>query len=130
MQKVLSEASDILLVINANGIDFGRKSPISQMTFNSLYYIDDTIDFMLNEWKKSFENVHQTNYTYNPYGTDTYGRSLGVIYVKQTKDGETRWINLNKMVLANSKYSEANPSYTSSPELEAIGAGISDVFKR
>ena len=130
VQKVLSEASDILLVINANGIDFGRKSPISQMTFNSLYYIDDTIDFMLNEWKKSFENIHQTNYTYNPYGTDTYGRSLGVIYVKQTKDGETRWINLNKMVLANSKYSEANPSYTSSPELEAIGAGISDVFKR
>lgn len=118
-------------MINANGIDFGRKAPISQMTFNSLYYMDDTIDFMLNEWKKSFGDLHQTNYTYTPYGTDTYGRSLGAVYVKQkSENGETRWVNLNKMVLAKSKHSVANPSYNSSPELENIGAGVSDAFKK
>lgn len=90
VKEVLGSATDILLMINANGIDFGRKAPISQMTFNSLYYMDDTIDFMLNEWKKSFGDLHQTNYTYTPYGTDTYGRSLGAVYVKQVIKGESR----------------------------------------
>lgn len=130
IKEVLGSATDILLMINANGINFGRKAPLSQMTFNSLFYLDDTIDFMLTEWKKSFGDIHETNYTYKPYGTDTYGRSLGAIYVKQVVKGESRWINLNKMVLAKSTHSEANPSYNSSPELEAIGAGISEAFKR
>lgn len=49
VKETLGNATDILLMINANGVNFGRKSPISQMTFNSLYYVDDTIDFMLNE---------------------------------------------------------------------------------
>ena len=129
VRKTLNEASDILLVLNANGLNCGKRAPLSQMTFNSLYYLDDTIDFMLNEWKKSFGDTQETNYSYYPYGTDVYGRSLGAIYVKQVVKGESRWINLNKMVLAKSEYSQANPSYTSSPELENIGAGISDIFK-
>lgn len=129
IRETLENATDILLMINANGINFGRKSTTTQMTFNSLYYVDDTIDFMLEQWQKSFNNIGETNYSYRPYGTDTYTRSLGVVYIKQVKNGETRWINVNKLILANSEHSTANPSYTSSPELQAIGAGISDAFK-
>lgn len=129
VRETLSSATDILLVVNASGLSVGKKAPLSQMTFNSLYYVDDTIDFMLNEWKTSFGDVQETNFSYNPYGTDTYGRSLGAIYVREVVKGESRWINLNKKVLAASQYSEANPSYTSSPELKNIGAGLSDVFK-
>ncbi|MEG1494755.1 MAG: hypothetical protein RR406_00425 [Bacilli bacterium] len=129
VRETLSSASDILLVLNANGLNSGKKSPTTNMTFNSLYYLDDTVDFMLQEWCKSYKDVHQTNYSYLPYGTDTYGRSLGAIYVREEVGGESRWINLNKKVLAKSIYSVANPSYNSSPELQNIGAGLSDVFK-
>lgn len=129
IRSILGDAKEILLMINANGINFGKKAPLSQMTFNSLYYVGDTIDFLLKEWKNSFKNIQETNYSYKPYGTDTYGRSLGVVYVRQEKNNESRWININKYILAKSEHSVANPSYTSSPELQAIGAGVSDIFK-
>ena len=129
VKEALSSATDILLVINANGLSLNKKTANTNMTFNSIYYLDDTIDFMLSEWKKSFGDIPQTNYSYYPYGSDVHGRCLGAIYIKEEIKGETRWINLNKKVLAKSQFSEANPSYTSSPELQAIGAGLSDVFK-
>ena len=129
VKETLGSATDILLIINANGLSLNKKVPTTNMTFNSLYYLDDTIDFMLSEWKKSFGDIPQTNYGYYPYGSDIYGRALGAIYIKEEVNGESRWINLNKKVLAKSEFSEANPSYTSSPELQAIGAGLSDVFK-
>lgn len=129
VKETLGSATDILLVINANGLSLNKKSATTNMTFNSIYYLDDTIDFMLSEWKKSFGDIPQTNYSYHPYGSDIYGRALGAIYIKEEIKGESRWVNLNKKVLAKSEFSEANPSYTSSPELQAIGAGLSDVFK-
>ena len=55
---------------------------------------------------------------------DAYKRSLGVIYAKY----QGRWINVNKYVLCNTEMTIANPNFNDSPELQDIGAGISDSF--
>ena len=88
VKETLGSATDILLVINASGLSLNKKVPTTNMTFNSLYYLDDTIDFMLSEWKKSFGDIPQTNYGYYPYGSDIYGRALGAIYIKEEVNGE------------------------------------------
>lgn len=49
VKETLQNASDVLLMINANGINFGKTSTQTQMVYNSLYYTDDVIKFMLQQ---------------------------------------------------------------------------------
>ena len=121
----LKDASDIILVLNANGISIDKVTTDSGRTFNSLYYTADMVKYLIDQWDISYLDLPKTNYGYQPYGTDTYGRSLGVVYVKN-KQGV--WINLNKYILANTKYTEANPQFNDSPELQAIYGGVSESF--
>lgn len=122
---MLESASEIILVLNANGIKADRvNDSVTTKSFNSVYYLDDVVKYMIKEWDMYYGDLPITNYSYIPYGMDNYKRSLGVVYVKYQGD----WINLNKYVLCQTKQTIANPSFNSSPELQAIGSGISDLF--
>ncbi|MGL4877960.1 hypothetical protein [Paraclostridium dentum] len=125
LKEKLESAGEIIIMLNAKGLTMGKTSGTTLKTFNSLYYADDTVRYMLNEWDKSYMDLHETNHTYKPYGTDTYGRSLGAVYVKE---GD-QWINVNKYVISQSEHTVVNPDYNGSPELQAIGSGLSDAFK-
>lgn len=124
IKKVLTEASEIMLVINANGISADKNPTTTTKSFNSVFYMDDIIKYLVEEWDTYYGNLPVTNYSYVPYGMDAYKRSLGVIYAKY----QGRWINVNKYVLCNTEMTIANPNFNDSPELQDIGAGISDSF--
>ena len=125
VKKLLKESSEIVLVLNANGITADRSiNTTTGKTFNSIYYFDDIVKYLVDEWDAYYGDLALTNYSYIPYGMDNYKRSLGVIYVKH--NGE--WINLSKYVLCQTEHTIANPSFNDSPELQSIGSGISDSF--
>ena len=126
--KLLS-ASEILLVLDANALSIDKKSSTTMKSFNSLYYIDDAMDYLVDQWQRTYEYTPDTNYSYHPYGTDAYGRSLGVIYIKVEMEGQMQWINLNKYIIAQTEFTKANPDYNSSPELQEMKNGMSEVFK-
>ena len=122
-KDILEGGSEIVLVLNANGIKADVNNN-SNKSFNSIYYFKDLAKYMVKEWDTYYGDLPITNYSYIPYGMDNYKRCLGVVYVKYR--GE--WINLNKYVLCKTKYTVANPKFDSSPELQAIGSGVSDSF--
>lgn len=124
-KTILENSEDLILVLNANGIKADKTvSDNEDRTFNSVYYLYDTVKYMIKEWEVYYGDLPITNYNYIPYGMDNYKRCLGVVYAKY----KGKWINLNKYVLCNSENTIANPSFNSSPELQAIGSGISDSF--
>lgn len=124
-KEVLNNAEEIVLVLNANGIKTSKNTSNNEdKTFNSIYYLYDTVKFMVKEWEIYYGDLPITNYSYIPYGMDNYKRCLGVVYVKY----KGKWINLSKYVLCNTKKTIANPSFNDSPELQEIGSGISNSF--
>lgn len=125
VKKVAQNASEIILVINANGITPKKVSSFtSNKTFNNIYYAPDVAEFILSKWDQYYKDLPITNYGYTPVGLDTYQRCLGVIYAKY----EGRWINLNKYVITQAPKTIQNPKFDDSPELQQIGSGISDSF--
>lgn len=128
LKKMLGEASEILLVVDANQLST-QKMTNNNKTFNSIYYMTDAIEYLIQEWKKSYRDLPTTNYSYVPYGMDKYSRSMGVIYIKSELSGKPVWINLNKYIAANVKTTETNPDYNSSPELQEMKSGMSEVFE-
>lgn len=49
-RKVLEKSEEIVLVLNANGIKASKtNSDNDDRTFNSIYYLKDTVDFMIKE---------------------------------------------------------------------------------
>lgn len=125
VRKMMDNASEIMLMLDANSLSVDRQITTYSKTFNSVYYLDDIIKYMKDQWDVYYKDLKQTTYSYLPYGMDTYKRSLGVIYVEY----EGEWINLNKYVLANTKMTLANPSFDSSPELQQLSSGLSSTFK-
>lgn len=124
LRKVIEESSEIMLVLNANGIAADRNPIMTGKTFNSFYYFPDIVRYLVDQWDAYYGNLALTNYNYIPYGMDNYKRSLGVIYAKYK--GE--WINVNKYVLCNTEKTIANPKFNDSPELQDINSGLSDSF--
>ena len=129
IKKKLMDAKEILLVVDANQLSVSRKTTTTGKSFNSLYYIDDAMDYLLEQWSKTYQDLPETNFSYNPYGSDAYGRSLGAVYVKEEMEGQMQWINLNKYVVTETEFTETNPDYNSSPELQEMKNGMSEVFK-
>ena len=128
VKEMMESASEILLVVDANQLSVERFSKVNK-TFNSIYYGLDAIDDLIKEWNKSYRDLPATNYSYVPYGMDKYTRSMGVVYIKTELDGKPTWINLNKYIAANVKSTETNPDYNSSPELQEMKSGMSEVFE-
>lgn len=126
VKKIVQEASEIMLVINANGVTADKNASISTSakTFNSIYYFPEVAKYMMDQWNTYYGDLPVTNFSYIPVGMDNYKRALGVIYVKH--NGE--WINLNKYVICKTEMTIENPKFNNSPELQQIGAGVSDSF--
>lgn len=84
LRKIIDSplTTEMMLVINANGIAADRQVTDNIKTFNSIYYLDDVAEYMLDEWDTYYKDLAETNYSYIPYGMDNYKRSLGVIYAK------------------------------------------------
>ena len=49
VKNKLAKASDIILVLNAQGISIDRSVTTTGRTFNSLYYTDDIVRFLIDE---------------------------------------------------------------------------------
>ena len=130
IQKMLSSAQEIVIMVDANQITAQKQMPYP-MSFNSIYYYNKTINYLLEQWKKSYRDLPSTNYSYSPYGADAYTRSLGAIYIKgaRTEDGESPWINLNKYIVTAVEGIETNPDYNDSPELKEMKNGMSEAFE-
>ena len=128
IKDMMESASEILLVVDANQLTVERMSTKSK-TFNSLYYATDAIDFLLEEWEKSYRDLPSTNFSYHPYGSDKYTRSMGVVYVKTELEGKPTWINLNKYIAANAISTITNPDFNNSPELQEMKSGMTDAFE-
>lgn len=95
--------------------------------YQSLWYAPETIDNMIERWLSASNVNSLTRLRHSPFGTDKYGRYLGAVYVlMNTSAGET-WINLNKYVLAGSKFSIANPDFSST--VDDISGVSKNVFK-
>lgn len=128
VREMIDKASEILLVVDANQLSVNKTENYNK-TFNSIYYMTDAIEYLIQEWGKSYRDIPQTSYTYNAYGSDKYTRSMGVIYIRTEHKGQMEWINLNKYVACMSDYTETNPDYNSSPELQEMQNGMSEAFK-
>ena len=128
LKQMMESASEILLVVDANQLSVDRLAKVNK-TFNSIYYGFDAIDDLIKEWNKSYRDLPATNFSYVPYGMDKYTRSMGVVYIKTDLDGKPAWINLNKYIAANVKSTETNPDYNSSPELQEMKSGMTEVFE-
>ena len=128
LKDMIAKANEILLVVDANQLSVDKINNTNK-TFNSIYYMTDAINYLIKEWKKSYRDLPETNYSYAPYGMDKYSRSMGVVYIKTELSGKPTWINLNKYIAANVKTTETNPDYNSSPELQEMKSGMSEVFE-
>ena len=125
VKQVIEKASEVMLVINANGITPKKvDSFTSNKTFNNIFYAPEVAEFIIDKWDQYYKDLPITNYGYTPVGLDTYQRCLGVVYAKY----EGRWINVNKYVMTQTEMTNENPNFNDSPELQQIGAGISDSF--
>ena len=49
---MIDKASEILLVVDANQLSVNKTENYNK-TFNSLYYMTDAIDYLVQEWGKS-----------------------------------------------------------------------------
>lgn len=124
LRSVIEESDEIILMINANGLTVDKNPISTTKTFNSVYYLDDIVSYLADQWDSYYQNLPITNYSYIPYGMDNYKRSLGVIYAKY----KGSWINVNKYIICNTEHTIIDPSFNSSPELQQIGNGLSDSF--
>lgn len=130
IKNKLANAKEIILMVDANQLTVKNFNKFP-FPYNSIYYTGETIEYLLEEWKKSYKDLPSTNYSYAPYGADAYSRSLGAIYIKdsETVEGQNPWINLNKYVAAQLDSVETNPDYNSSPELQEMKNGMSEAFQ-
>lgn len=132
VKEVLNDVQgkEIYIMLNANGVQVKKSTTKTSIPFNNWWYLGDSIGLMVEEWKKTIGDIGTSGISYNPYGTDVYGRFLGAIYVKEKVGDNETWINLNKYVLADDDTkTESQPDYSGSPELNEIYNGISDAFQ-
>lgn len=133
---LLNGASDIRLVIDQQSLN--RKPSNLMSPYDTINWL--TTDGVLT---KTFALIQQLNKqtfgyqkyryeTFNAPGQDTYGRSLGAVYVKtwvEELQSEV-WVNAAKYVLFhNDKYTEGVPAYSSNPNEAYHDNFFSPIFK-
>lgn len=130
MKKYLQNGTsnnDIYLVLDAQTITANQTTG-NGYRFDNIWYTSQAIGGLIDDWKKSINDIPFSKLDYSPYGLESYGRFLGTIYLKKHTDDS--WINLSKLILADSTTNtEHNPDYSGSPELESLGGNISDALQ-
>jgi hypothetical protein len=126
-KKMLMDAEDILIVIDAQGMNKASGN-IPNGYNNNILETQNLIDLLTYQWNMLVfaDGYNYQKLGYNMYGQDVYKRYLGVVYVKVK--GE--WINLNKYILAQGyPVIKALPDYTSDPHKNADYSYNSDAFR-
>ncbi len=117
-QKVLKDALDsnnnkTTVVLDLKTLTQGTKFEQLGLVLYSMFYTADYASMMLRSMKQTNADIRLSGYSYSAYGVDVYGRYLAAVYTKS----DDKWINLNKLVIANSKQTIINPDYVGHPEL-------------
>lgn len=124
-----SSIQDMILILDAHTTTAVRTAP-TYTCYTSLYYFPETVKNIIQSWINKQDGRPLSRLTYSPFGTDKYGRLLGTLYVKMKMNGESVWINVSKYVQAGTNFTEPDPDFSGSPELEGIYNGLSnDAFK-
>lgn len=102
---LINEAEDIRINIpsDVTAADANRYTEYSADNINNLPFIGGIISSILLPNKELISDYFTEN-TYmhagfNCAGQDKFNKTIAVIYVKVTRDGKKRWINLNKYIL-------------------------------
>lgn len=127
-QKVLKDALDsnnnkTTVVLDLKTLTQGTKFEQLGLVLYSMFYTADYASMMLRSMKQTNADIRLSGYSYSAYGVDVYGRYLAAVYTKS----DDKWINLNKLVIANSKQTIINPDYVGHPELS--NKSLTDAFK-
>ena len=102
---LINEAEDIRINIpsDVTAADANRYTEYSTDNINNLPFIGEIISSVLLPNKELISDYFTEN-TYmhagfNCAGQDKFNKAIAVIYVKVTRNGKKRWINLNKYIL-------------------------------
>ena len=120
-----SSIEDMILVVDGHTTTAVRTAP-SYTCYTSLYYFPETVTNMIQSWINHQDGRPLSRLSYSPFGTDKYGRMLGTLYVKMKINGESVWVNVSKYIQAGTDFTEPNPDFSGSPELEGIYNGLSN----
>ena len=130
LQDLLSRSKQVRLKLDANGMKANKTSGTNQIYYNHWWHTFGAISSMIDQWHAASEgNVPLSRLTFDPFGTDGYGRFLGEIYCLVDMNGEEVWVNANKYVLTQTEDTIANPDLSNSPELGSIYDDISNSFE-
>lgn len=119
---------DIITIIDQN-TTLGRKTTPGHVYYNSFFFADKNIETLIYDFKRSVKDIPLYNLSLAPFGCDKYGRSLGNTWVLIGTEQGDMWINVAKYVMAGTKFSINNPSF-SSTDMSEIYGGVSDIFKQ
>ena len=100
--NAISKATEMRIVVMANNLNHNSNQPTSMMG-NNAYDAGPTalIDKIFDK-STTFRDAG-----YNLPGLDSYGRTIAAIYLKING----KWINLNKLVIADTKKTVVNPDF-------------------
>lgn len=106
--NAISNAEELRFVVDETALNkdmnliktMYKTNPFDPSVENS---INKTLDMFFDRY------TQYTTAGFNYYGLDNYGRMIAAVYGKfKNSDGSYTWVNLNKMVIANSNTTEVN----------------------
>ena len=130
LHDLLSKSKKTILKLDANGTKANKTTGQHKLYYSHWWNGHKVVSAMIDQWYDSMtDTAAWTKLSYDPFGTDGYGRFLGEIYVLVNENGKDVWINVNKYVLGHSDYAVANPDFSSSPELNNVYGDVSNSFE-
>ena len=131
LHDLLKRSKKTILKLDANGTKANKTTGKHKLYYNHWWNGHKVVSAMIDQWNDTLSNKSAplTRLSYDPFGTDGYGRFLGEIYVLVEENGKDVWINVNKYVLSKSTGSVANPDFSDSPELNNIYGDVSNSFE-
>ena len=107
---LLSRSKQIKLKVDANGLKANKTTGVAKTYYNHWWHVFDAISGMVDQWQLAMDGTTPlSRLSFDPFGTDGYGRFLGEIYCLVNMNGEDVWINANKYVLCKTDATVSNP---------------------
>ena len=127
---LLKNSKKVILKLDANATKANKTTGQYKTYYNHWWHVGDAVSAMIDQWHAAANNgIPLSRLSFDPFGTDGYGRFFGEIYVLTEMNGKEVWVNANKYVLCQSDSVIANPDFSSSPELGAVYGDISNSFE-
>ena len=127
---LLKNSKKVILKLDANATKANKTTGQYKTYYNHWWHVGDAISAMVDQWHSAVnEGIPLSRLSFDPFGTDGYGRFFGEIYVLTEMNGKEVWVNANKYVLCQSDAVITNPDFSSSPELGSVYSDISNSFE-